>query len=177
MYLKASIHLISLWNRLSNALYYSILPHNWGKRWAKCLTRQSAQLFSLPCGTCSTIIFPHSTDHIIDLWRCRSRFLNSLTPATERLSEKWIFNKANCAMIDVGKYNWLVQFTLFRCDWTQVWSWIATKLDKLYVIRNETPQRPFNRGIRPTQLEIIAWYLSCDLVPLDAKQTIKLLEN
>ena len=32
------------------------------------------------CRTCSTILFPHSTNQIIDLWRCccRRRFLNSL---------------------------------------------------------------------------------------------------
>ena len=34
------------------------------------------------CRTCSTIIFPHSANQIIDLWRCRGRccrhFLNSL---------------------------------------------------------------------------------------------------
>ena len=29
------------------------------------------------CRTCSTIIFPRSTNRIIDLWRCR-RFVNSL---------------------------------------------------------------------------------------------------
>ena len=27
---------------------------------------------------CSTIIFLHSTNHIIDLWRCRLHFVNSL---------------------------------------------------------------------------------------------------
>ena len=30
------------------------------------------------CRTCSTIIFPHSTNQIIDLWRCRRQILNSL---------------------------------------------------------------------------------------------------
>ena len=30
------------------------------------------------CRTCSTIIFLHSTNPIIDLWRCRSQILNSL---------------------------------------------------------------------------------------------------
>ena len=30
------------------------------------------------CRTCSTIIFPHSTNQIIELWRCRCLQLNSL---------------------------------------------------------------------------------------------------
>ena len=38
----------------------------------------------MACRTCSTIIFPHSANEIIDLWLCRGRcgrhFLKSLSP-------------------------------------------------------------------------------------------------
>ena len=44
--------------------------------------RLRQNLHQKACCTCSTIIFPHSTNQIIHLWRCRSRccrhFLNSL---------------------------------------------------------------------------------------------------
>ena len=44
--------------------------------------RLRQKLHQKACRTCSTIIFPHSTNQIIDLWRClcrcRSHFLNSL---------------------------------------------------------------------------------------------------
>ena len=35
-------------------------------------------LLQKACRTCSTIIFPHSTNQIIELWRCRCLQLNSL---------------------------------------------------------------------------------------------------
>ena len=44
--------------------------------------RLRQKLHQKSCRTCSTIIFPHSTNQIINLWRCRGRcrrhFLNSL---------------------------------------------------------------------------------------------------
>ena len=42
--------------------------------------RLRQKLHQKACRTCSTIIFPHSTNQIIDLWRCRCRrhFLNSI---------------------------------------------------------------------------------------------------
>ena len=36
------------------------------------------KLHQKACCTCSTIIFLHSTNQIIDLWRCRRQILNSL---------------------------------------------------------------------------------------------------
>ena len=43
--------------------------------------RLRQKLHQQACRTCSTIIFPHSTNQIIDLWRCRGRcrrhFFNS----------------------------------------------------------------------------------------------------
>ena len=42
------------------------------------------------CRTCSTIIFPHSNNQVIDLWRCRDRcrrhLLNSLSSSTFKKS-------------------------------------------------------------------------------------------
>ena len=42
----------------------------------------TSKIATKACRTCSTIIFPHSSNEIIDLWRCRGRcsrhFLNSL---------------------------------------------------------------------------------------------------
>ena len=42
----------------------------------------SKKMHKKACRTCNTIIFPHSTNQINDLWRCRRRcrhhFLNSL---------------------------------------------------------------------------------------------------
>ena len=41
------------------------------------------KLHQKACRTCSTIIFPHSANQVIDLWRCRfhsgRRFFNPLT--------------------------------------------------------------------------------------------------
>ena len=36
------------------------------------------KLHQKACRTCSTIIFPRLTNEIIDFWRCRGHFLNSL---------------------------------------------------------------------------------------------------
>ena len=32
------------------------------------------KLHQKTCSTCNTIIFPHSSNQIIDLWRCRCHF-------------------------------------------------------------------------------------------------------
>ena len=42
--------------------------------------RQVQHTFNLKaCRTCSTIIFLHSNNHIIDLWRCHLHFVNSFS--------------------------------------------------------------------------------------------------
>ena len=43
----------------------------------RCLADCVKNFHQKACRTCSTIIFPRSTNRIIDLWRCR-RFVNSL---------------------------------------------------------------------------------------------------
>ena len=43
------------------------------------------------CRTCSTIILPHSTNQIIDLWRCRRHFFNYLLGRLRKTSEKLRF--------------------------------------------------------------------------------------
>ena len=47
-----------------------------------CFAEDSTYLFIRACRTCSTIIFPHPTNQIVDLWCCCSlpcrHFLNSL---------------------------------------------------------------------------------------------------
>ena len=42
------------------------------------LVYKSKKMHQKACRTCSTIIFLHSTNQIIDLWRCRRQILNSL---------------------------------------------------------------------------------------------------
>ena len=58
--------------------------------------RLRQKLHQKACRTCSTIIFPHSTNHIIDLWRCccllalsniyRNEETGSLTKCTSTLN-------------------------------------------------------------------------------------------
>ena len=63
-----------------------LLPYWWCRQNIKILkflfrrlTDYVRKLYQKVCRTCSTIIFPHSTNQIIEWWRCRCgrRFLNS----------------------------------------------------------------------------------------------------
>ena len=57
--------MILCWSCVQNRR--SVLSLDWYK-WFSCKRQKSRQR---ACRTCSTILFPHSTNHIIDLWRCR----------------------------------------------------------------------------------------------------------
>ena len=59
------------------------------KMWRHLLADYVKKFYQKACCTCSTINFPHSTNHIIDLWRCGCRcrcyFLKSLSREFKKL--------------------------------------------------------------------------------------------
>ena len=62
------------------------------------------------CRTCSTIIFSHSTNQIIDLWRCPCR----LAPITERQRHKlriWLMEWGQISVLHVRHALWCNFFT------------------------------------------------------------------
>ena len=64
------------------------------------------------CRTCSTIIFPHSINQIIDLWRCRRfygrHFLNSLL--FQSFGTRWVLD-ANMTLSRTTKSDSVVEKT------------------------------------------------------------------
>ena len=64
-----------------------VVARTWSMKLSLCrLTDYVRRMHQKACCTCSTIIFPHSTNHIIDLrrCRCRSRVVVSYTPNRPR---------------------------------------------------------------------------------------------
>ena len=47
--------------------------HQDGKCGSRCFAEDGTELFISACRTCSTIIFPHPTNQILNLWRCACR--------------------------------------------------------------------------------------------------------
>ena len=56
------------------------------------------------CRTCSSIIFLHSINQIIDLWRCRGQILNSLMTTMTAVSALWLNHRLLPTTLPVVEY-------------------------------------------------------------------------
>ena len=63
-----------------------------------CFPEDGTDLFIGACRTCSTIVFPHSTNQILNLWRCRS------------CSRRWCLNSLLGSLRNDSCMIWLVEW-------------------------------------------------------------------
>ena len=79
------------------------------------------KLHQKSCRTCSTIVFPHSTNQIINLWRCRGRccrhFLNSLSYRVIAVKS----HRFTRAKLKKYKCNWSLVLELFISYSLHIW--------------------------------------------------------
>ena len=74
-----------------------------------CFAEDGTDLFITACRTCSTIIFPHSANQILNLWRCRCR------------SCRWCFNTSVCAHTNVGIWATVLHPLIDYSAFTWLW--------------------------------------------------------
>ena len=93
--------------------------------------RLRQKLHQKSCRTCSTIVFPHSTNQIIHLWRCRGRccrhFLNSLSYRVIAVKS----HRFTRAKLKKYKCYWSLVFELFISYSLHIWCFAGsfTELD------------------------------------------------